>query len=70
MYIHVYAVCSAIFTLYSHTRHLSPPACPATGGIGNLAWIIPVAVVAGLLVLGVIILLIVVLIVCLNVSVV
>jgi protocadherin alpha len=40
--------------------------CPATGGVGNLAWIIPVAVVAGLLVLGFIILLIVLLIVCIN----
>jgi hypothetical protein len=39
---------------------------PATGGIGNLAWIIPVAVVAGLLVLGFIILFIVLLIVCIN----
>ena len=44
--------------------------CPSTSGdgIGNLAWIIPVAVILGLLVLGGIILLIVLLIVCINVS--
>ena len=54
----------------THTFSLSPLVCPATDSIGNLAWIIPVAVVAGLLVLGGIIMLIVVLIVCINVGVV
>ena len=51
-----------------YTSYLFPPACPATSDRGNLAWIIPVAVVAGLLVLGGIILLIALLIVCISVS--
>ena len=59
-----------LHNVLTHTSFLFPPVCPATDDIGNLAWIIPVAVVAGLLVLGGIILLIVLLIVCINVSVV